>query len=83
MSERRQLVFGIDEPPTAGPELWECGWHPVCGHVRHAGLIPRLELPPSPGLVYGALPRADLEAALGSCEVCAPPITQAELWGEP
>lgn len=75
-----RLVFGRDYPGAGrGTErLVEAGWHPVCGHVRHASINDRLEGTPSPTLVYGLLPRREVAARLVDCDTCRPP-EQAEL----
>lgn len=69
-----RLVFGEDLPTQAKKlDLTECGWHPVCGHVRHYTLEAMLEGGYSPNLVYGLLPRTEARARLTDCDTCRTP----------
>lgn len=64
----------LPDPPAPGDRLIECGWHPVCGHVRHLAVGDRLELPLSPTLTYGLLPYREARARFDAdCSTCAPP----------
>lgn len=67
------LQFGVDPPPEKGPELWEVGWNPECGHIRHLGIKPKLEMPLNPNLTYGLLTRDEVDERFTTCGICRPP----------